>query len=139
MARKQFTICLDFDGTFVYHEFPEVGAVIPGAADWVRRWIEAGARIILWTIRDNDHATGKKYLQEAIDTLMQNGIELFAVNNNPSQIEWSRSPKAYCNMYVDDAAFGAPLRRDEAICSRAFLDWDIVGPEVLTIIEEYYR
>lgn len=139
MSRKQFTICLDFDGTFVYHEFPKLGGVIPGAADWVRRWIDAGARIVLWTIRDNDHATGKKFLQDAVDLLMQNGIDLYGVNSNPSQSDWSRSPKAYCNLYVDDAAFGAPLSTDKTICSRPFLNWDIVGPEVLSIIEAYYE
>ena len=49
-------------------------------------------------------------LQEAYDYLKDNGIELFGVNKNPEQ-NWSTSPKAYCHVYIDDAALGCPLIR----------------------------
>ena len=97
-------IGIDFDGTIVEHAYPEIGAPVPGAIDTIKDLIANGHRIILWTMRSGET------LQEAYDYLKDNGIELFGVNKNPKQ-NWSTSPKAYCHVYIDDAALGCPLIR----------------------------
>ena len=97
-------IGIDFDGTIVEHAYPEIGAPVPGAIDTIKDLIANGHRIILWTMRSGET------LQEAYDYLKDNGIELFGVNKNPEQ-SWSNSPKAYCHVYIDDAALGCPLIR----------------------------
>ena len=97
-------IGIDFDGTIVEHAYPEIGAPVPGAIDTMKDLIANGHRIILWTMRSGET------LQEAYDYLKDNGIELFGVNKNPEQ-DWSTSPKAYCHVYIDDAALGCPLIR----------------------------
>ena len=97
-------IGIDFDGTIVEHAYPEIGAPVPGAIDTMKDLIANGHRIILWTMRSGET------LQEAHNYLKDNGIELFGVNKNPEQ-GWSDSPKAYCHVYIDDAALGCPLIR----------------------------
>ena len=116
------TIAVDFDGTIVKHAFPEIGEPVPGAIEWLVRFRAAGARLILWTMRSG------RFLEEAIEYCADNGVVLFGVNHNPDQMSWTHSPKAYANMYIDDAAVGCPLVEGE---DRPWVDWEIVGPEVL--------
>lgn len=122
-------IGLDFDGTVVEHAYPEIGDPLPNAIDWILKWQNAGARIILWTMRSESS------LAEAVDYLCGYGVELFGVNCNPHQKAWSNSPKAYCHMYVDDAAAFCPLRINKGQ-ERPSVDWDQVGPAVLDFIEQ---
>lgn len=95
-------IGIDFDGTIVTHEYPRIGTPIKGAIETMSELIENGHHIILWTMRSGQE------LKEAVDYLSNNGIFLFGVNKNPDQ-NWSDSPKAYCHIYIDDAALGCPL------------------------------
>lgn len=97
-------IGIDFDGTIVEHKYPEIGLPVPGALETMAELIQQGHKIILWTMRSEDT------LQAAVDYLTAAGIELYGVNKNPDQ-HWSTSPKAYCHVYIDDAALGCPLIR----------------------------
>ena len=45
-------ICIDFDGTCVTHEFPKVGKDI-GAVSVLKKIVEAGHKIILFTMRSD--------------------------------------------------------------------------------------
>ena len=121
-------ICVDFDGTIVEHEFPNIGAPVPGALTWIKRWQALGAKVILWTIRSDDPKEESFVLQEAVQYLSDNGIQLFGINENPTQ-DWSSSPKAYGHIYVDDAAIGCPLTHPTD-GGRPYVDWSKVGPEV---------
>ena len=107
-------IAVDFDGTCVTHEYPKVGRDI-GAVPVLKRWVESGHRLILWTMRSG------RELEDAQKWFELHSIPLFGVNENPEQSEWTASPKAYAHVYVDDAAFGAPLVRDGS--ERPYLDW----------------
>ncbi len=126
-------IAIDFDGTIVEHEFPKVGPLVPGAIEWMKRFQEAGAKLILWTMR-SDRIDDGNYLSDAIALCRDNGIEFFGENRNPEQ-DWSDSPKAYAHVYIDDAAFGCPLQYHYTLQGRPFVDWDVVGPAVLGMIE----
>lgn len=125
-------VAVDFDGTIVEHEYPDVGKPVPGAIEWMRRWQDAGAKLILWTMRDRwNQVEGRDCLREAVDYCKQAGVEFHGVNRNPEQQSWTGSPKVYANIYVDDAAFGCPLIESMQAGKRPFVNWEQVGPAVL--------
>lgn len=95
-------IAIDFDGTLVRHEYPKIGEEVPGAVSVCQRLISAGHRLILWTIRDGQQ------LIDAIEWAEDKNINFWGINCNPNQ-HWSKSPKAYAQLYIDDAALGCPL------------------------------
>lgn len=118
-------ICIDFDGTCVSHEFPLVGNDI-GAIPVLKKIVNSGNQIVLFTMRGNleyNIVTQRTVLDDAIYWFEINGIPLYGINNNPSQKEWTDSPKAYGNLYIDDAALGCPLKFDKEISDRPFVDW----------------
>jgi hypothetical protein len=70
-------------------------------------------------------------LTQAVEFCRQNGVEFAGVNTNPGQERWTLSPKAYCQLYIDDAALGCPLRENPKMGGRPFVDWSQVGPMVM--------
>lgn len=110
-------IGLDFDGTVVTHDYPNIGKPIDNCLQTLKRCVNSGARICLNTMRSGDT------LKEAVDYLIDNGIPLFGINCNPEQSEWTNSPKVYAHTYIDDAALGCPLTYDLEISNRVFADW----------------
>lgn len=116
---KNLIIAVDFDGTCVTHEYPNVGKEI-GAAQVLKRITDAGHKIILFTMRSG------KELQDAVNWFKQNDIPLFGINENPEQHTWTESPKPYAHMYIDDAAFGCPLLFNDEISSRGFVNWQVI-------------
>lgn len=133
-------IAVDFDGTLVEHEFPDIGAPVPGAFHWLKVWQQAGAKLILWTMRsDGRSGEGKAngpVLSEAVEFCRQQGVEFFAINENPTQKSWTQSPKCYAHVYVDDAAAKCPLLASSKPGGRPMVDWSIVGPEIYSRLLE---
>lgn len=131
---SKITIAIDFDGTCVTHEFPEVGRDI-GAVPVLKRLVAAGAKLILWTMRsDNVQSSearngkplsNKHPLTDAINWFKAHDIPLYGVQSNPTQKRWTSSPKAYAHLYIDDAALGCPLKVD-LDDERPFVDWAAV-------------
>ncbi|MCJ7716577.1 MAG: hypothetical protein MUO54_08660 [Anaerolineales bacterium] len=122
-------ICIDFDGTIVDHRFPNIGPPVPGALDWIIKFQEAGAKLILFTMRSDGGRSGD-VLSPAVKYLEKNGVSLYGVNKNPTQVHWTNSPKAYSQIYIDDAAFGCPLIQLDGF-KRPCVNWEIVGPGVM--------
>lgn len=116
-------IALDFDGTCVTHEFPEIGKDI-GAIPVLKKFQKAGCKICLFTMR-SDRKDGY-YLTQAVNWLSERGIKLYGINENPSQKHWTSSNKVYANLYIDDAALGAPLIFDKTKSKRGFIDWEAI-------------
>jgi len=116
MSRKKdfLEICVDFDGTPVTHEYPRVGRDV-GAVPVLNRLVQMGHRLILFTMRSG------KELKDAENWFKEKGIPLYGVNTNPTQKSWTSSPKAYGQLYIDDAALGAPLI-DNGV-DRPYIDW----------------
>lgn len=110
-------ICVDFDGTCVKHEYPVVGGDI-GAVPVLKRLVDNDNHLVLFTMRDG------KELVDAVEWFKSNGIKLYGVNVNPTQHEWTTSPKAYGHLYIDDAALGVPLIHSEH--ARPYVDWSVV-------------
>jgi len=117
-------IAIDFDGTLVEYRYPDIGPDVPGAFEWVRKLQDAGAKLILWTMRDGDT------LAAAVEHCRARGIEFWGVNANPDQ-SWSTSPKQYAHAYIDDANLYCPVK---LAGRRAVVDWDIVGPAALKLV-----
>lgn len=122
-------ICIDFDGTIVDHCFPEIGTEAPKAIYWLKRLQDQGAKLILFTMRSNT-SVGGPMLSDAVSFLEDKGIKFYGINKNPDQDSWTESPKAYADIYVDDAAFGCPLIRPKGF-RRPCVDWETVGPALL--------
>jgi hypothetical protein len=117
-------IAIDFDGTCVTHEYPNIGKDI-GAVPVLRESIKAGHQLILNTMRSG------KQLQEAADWFRQNGIPLYGVNENPDQKSWTDSPKVYANLYIDDMALGCPLKH-ASMSVMPYVDWEKVREWLIT-------
>jgi len=114
-------IVIDFDGTCVTHEYPAIGREI-GAADVLRALADAGHKLILFTMRSDDPKNNKFYLTEAVNWFRKRNIPLYGIQSNPTQKHWTSSPKAYGELYIDDAALGCPLVYPED-GGRPYVDW----------------
>lgn len=128
-------IAIDFDGTCVTHEFPDVGKDI-GAVSVLRDIVNKGHKLILFTMRSNIsdpksddpnilNQSGN-YLSDAVNWFKANNIPLYGIQQNPTQNTWTTSPKAYAQMYIDDAALGCPTCFNLDYSSRPFVDWNAV-------------
>ncbi len=95
-------IAVDFDGTIVEHEYPEIGKEMLFAFQTLKELEKLGARLILWTFR-----AGKE-LDEAVEYCRKNGIEFYAVNKNyPEEVfDGSISRKIDADIYIDDRNIG---------------------------------
>jgi hypothetical protein len=122
-------IGVDFDGTVVTHEYPEVGRDI-GAVPVLKKLVERGHNIILFTMRSHKKSYGRDTLKDAEDWFTKNDIPLFGVNENPTQRSWTDSPKPHCNIYIDDAALGIPTVDNPD--GRPYVDW----PRVEELLKE---
>ena len=119
-------IAVDFDGTCVTHEYPQVGLDI-GASTVLKELIAAGHKLILWTMRSGDE------LEQAKAWFAAKGIPLYGVNTNPTQFRWTKSKKAYANLYIDDAALGIPLKFKREKSERPFVNWKEVRAQLETL------
>ena len=113
---KNMYIAVDFDGTCVTHDYPRIGKDIH-AIPVLKRLVSNGHKLILNTMRSG------KELDEAVNWFKEHNIELFVVNENPTQKSWTASPKVYAHMYIDDAAFGCPLLTVPELSDRPFVNW----------------
>ena len=116
MSYSGLDIAIDFDGTCVEHEYPSVGMDVEGAVETLRALNNKGHRLILFTMR-----SGEK-LEKAIKWFKDRDIELWAVNENPEQKQWTESPKVFADVYIDDAALGCPIMFIDGV-RRPVINW----------------
>lgn len=127
-------IVVDFDGTVVTHDFPNVGKDI-GSIPVLKRLVAEGHKLILFTMRSKFEKKSKNVLpvssvKHIEDTLLpavqwfkDNDIPLYGIQINPTQWTWTSSPKAYGQLIIDDAAMGCPLMMNLELSDRPFVDW----------------
>jgi len=129
-------IAVDFDGTCVTHEFPLVGKDI-GAESVLKELVENGHKLILFTMRSDKkdvhsenhfiHSKAGQYLTDAVNWFKERNIPLYGIQTNPTQSTWTTSPKAYAELYIDDAGLGIPLvypfGENQKAQYRPFVDW----------------
>lgn len=116
---KGYVIAVDFDGTCVEHNYPAIGMDVEGAVEVLRTLNKHGHRIILNTMRSGQR------LEAAVRWFRDRKIELWAVNRNPEQEQWTTSPKVYADIYIDDSALGCPLIFLEGV-RRPVVNWSKV-------------
>lgn len=107
-------IAIDFDGTVVEHQYPEIGKDI-GAVPVLKLLVENGHKLILNTMRSG------KLLQDAVQWFSNNEIPLFGVNEDPAQKYWTTSPKVHAGLYIDDHGLGTPITKE------GYVDWEKVA------------
>ena len=95
-------IAVDFDGTIVEHQYPEIGKEKLFAFRTLKELEKLGANLILWTFR-----TGKE-LDEAVEFCKKNGIEFYAVNKNYPEEKFDEtvSRKINADIFIDDKNVG---------------------------------
>jgi hypothetical protein len=125
-------IAIDFDGTCVSHRFPEIGKDI-GAIPVLKELVAKGHKLILWTIRADREILGNTqnefiidakgtFLTDAVNWFKENDIPLYGIQKNPTQTNWTTSPKCYAEKYIDDCNMGTPLiKLDEE--EKPFVNW----------------
>lgn len=129
-------IAVDFDGTCVTHEFPYIGKEI-GAVPVLQKLIEKGHKIVLNTMRSTKDSGGKNIdeqgnelktnvLAEAVEWFKCANLNLYGINRNPTQDQWTSSPKVFAHLYIDDAALGCPLIYNKGISKQPFVNWESV-------------
>lgn len=115
---QNFIIGLDFDGTVVSHEYPNIGKYI-GAEAVLLKLRDKGVLFVLNTMRSGYE------LKQAVEWFSSRNIPLYGINENPDQKSWTSSPKVYAHLYIDDAALGAPLIYEKN--QRPYIDWEKVN------------
>lgn len=115
MSQKMI-IAVDFDGTCVEHDYPNIGLDVEGAVATLRMLNQRGHRIILYTMR-----SGEKQ-EKAVKWFKDRKIALWAVNENPEQREWTSSPKPFADIYIDDSALGCPIMFIDGV-RRPVVNW----------------
>ncbi|HET8753583.1 MAG TPA: hydrolase [Salinimicrobium sp.] len=96
--QKLLTIAVDFDGTLVENQYPEIGKPIIFAFETLQKLQQEGHQIILWTYRH-----GRK-LQEAVEFCKAKGISFYAVNKSyPEEVfDQEMSRKILADLFIDD-------------------------------------
>jgi|SRR6056297_1159934 len=94
-------IAVDFDGTIVEDEWPEIGKTKHRVVEQMIKEKEEGTYIIIWTCRSGQE------IQEMQDWLDEQCIPYDRINANASWIldEWKRdNRKIFAHEYWDDKA-----------------------------------
>jgi len=125
-------IAVDFDGTIVEHEYPQIGKEIPFAIETLKKLQEDQHRLILWSVREG------RLLEEAVEFCRERGLEFYAANKDFPEEHgrgkgYSRKLKA--DLFIDDLNLGGvpdwqlifqmimaekPLRNYEVVYRSAF-------------------
>ena len=97
--------------------------------------VKNGHQLVLFTMRSDIvnpeggggdiHLESGNYLSDAVNWFKRKGIPLYGVQSNPTQHEWTTSPKAYAQLYIDDAALGCPLLYPGGR-ERPYVNWNMV-------------
>jgi len=111
-------IAVDFDGTIVEHEYPEIGRPKLFVFETLKAMQEQGHQLILWTYR-----AGKE-LDEAVGYCKRNGVEFYAVNKNyPEEVyDDTISRKIMADIYIDDRNVGGFISWSEI--------WQMLNPDL---------
>jgi hydroxymethylpyrimidine pyrophosphatase-like HAD family hydrolase len=98
------TIAVDFDGTIVTHEYPQIGKERTFATDTLKHLIQDGHKLVLWTVREGD------LLDEAVNWCKERGVEFYAINRDYPEEERENnnhfSRKLKVDLWIDDRNIG---------------------------------
>lgn len=93
-------LAIDFDGTIVEDQYPEIGKLVEGAKEVINRLHGEGYTIIIWTCRTGFHKAA------AVEFLAKNGIKFDRINEscpgNLLKYGGKDTRKVYADIYIDD-------------------------------------
>jgi hypothetical protein len=98
---KYRLIACDFDGTIAYENYPNIGDFKPDAVRVLRKFLEYGGKLIIWTCRTGEQA--EKVKQKLLDA----EVRYHAFNDNLEEDRQKfpdNSRKVYADIYIDDRA-----------------------------------
>lgn len=124
MTEVQKIVAVDFDGTVVTHEYPDIGSPVAFAGSVLQDLVKNGCKVILWTMRSGEH------LEAAVAWFAERQITLWGINENPDRHEWTTSRKVYAQIYIDDAAAGCPTHLPLG-GGRPYVNWVAVRQELI--------
>lgn len=96
---EQLIFAVDFDGTIVDHEFPEIGAEKPYAIETLKALQADGHKIVLWTCRN------EVYITPVVKWFEERGFQPDAINSNVIDVSGFADPKIVADVYIDDRNF----------------------------------
>jgi len=105
-------ILIDFDGTIVESNYPQIGKALPKAFEVMAELIRAGHTLILWTCRENmGRNINRQYLADAVIFCKENGVEFDAVNETIEELDFRAGEdclmrKPNVDIILDDSNFG---------------------------------
>lgn len=115
-------LAVDFDGTLVENEWPEIGDFKEGAEDAIKELKDAGWTLVLWTCRSGED------LEKVKDYLEEKELEFDYYNNNTGVlIEFFGGDcrKVSADYYIDDKTLLGPE-----------INWGVFKKELLSIYDE---
>lgn len=96
-------IAVDFDGTIVEHRYPEIGKERPFAVMTLKKLMEDGHKLLLWSVREGD------LLKEAVEWCEKRGIHFMAANKDYDEDDTDGryySRKLKVDLFIDDRNVG---------------------------------
>jgi hypothetical protein len=102
MISETYTIAVDFDGTIVEDEYPQIGKAKLFAFETLLKLQDQGHRIILWTYRSG------RSLDAAISYCNEKGVQFYTVNKSFPEEEFNEgySRKISADLFIDDRNIG---------------------------------
>lgn len=98
MPKKEI-LAIDFDGTVVDNDYPEIGKLLPGAKEALQE-LALKFKITFWTCRSG------KSLNEMKKFLEEGGIPFDTINEEiPGYNDFTDSRKIFAHYYIDDRNF----------------------------------
>lgn len=116
-TKRPKIIAIDFDGTIVVDNFPNIGTPYQYSIKCIKMLKLFGYKIILWTCRSN------KYLEDAIKFCAEYGLIFDEVNKN-IDTHITSSPKIIADYYIDDHSY-PPIENMEDFWKQLYLN--IIG------------
>ena len=119
-------IAVDFDGTLCFSNWPDLGEPNLPLITFLKRWREAGNKLILWTCREG------RSLERAVAACADWGLKFDAVNENLP--EWRKAyrtdpRKVGANEYWDDRNVindnESPLFFRAHQCAEDHAEWEV--------------
>lgn len=98
---RKYIMCLDFDKTLCYSNYPSCGDPITPVVEYVKYIQQADMTTILWTCREG------KALEDAVKWCEQNDIRIDYVNEQGEfdKNKWKDTRKVFCNLLIDDTSY----------------------------------
>lgn len=118
---------IDFDGTIVEHEFPDIGPEKFAAIKTMKDLQKVGHKVIIWTCRSG------RYLESMKSWLKNHDFVPDAINENIDKLDFG-FPKVYANVYLDDRSF-PPFENWESVQRQFLNDVYLTDTKILSALE----